>query len=383
MRVLIVADDLTGALDTAAPFSAAGLKTIVAPFRQDIPRALGERPDVLAVNSNSRDLSAAEARAAVACVLAELSGCNAEIVFKKVDSRLKGHPALEAAAVGRCFRRHLLLVAPAIPELGRVVVDGRVSGHAIGSPIDIVAAFADADVPFEIGEASSVADMATIAGRLLRMPDDTLAVGASGLARALAGLLGGQGAGIAAASTLAAPVLFAIGSRDPVTREQVERLLKAAPQTRTILCVDGIWPDHAAVPPPDHATASEGSQRDAGGKSLHGYPRPAPERPVLAMMVEGGRRRPIGAAGADFGKGVANLLTAGFSGTVLVSGGNTMAAVLRSLNAGPLLLAGEWRPGQAVSIPLSGALDVRLISKSGGFGQPDSLVELLSIGRGA
>ena len=40
MQVLIIADDLTGALDTAAPFSTVGLKTVVAPSRADLPVAI-------------------------------------------------------------------------------------------------------------------------------------------------------------------------------------------------------------------------------------------------------------------------------------------------------------------------------------------------------
>lgn len=348
MRVLIVADDLTGALDAAAPFSAAGLRTIVAPFPRDIAKALDARPDVLAVNSDSRDLSAGAAGDAVASLLAEVPDGAVEIVFKKIDSRLQGHPALEATAVAHHFGRASLLVAPAIPELGRVVVDRRITGHGVGAPLEIGAAFAAAGMPFEICDASSSSDMTMIAKRLSTGSDAPLAVGASGLARAVATLLRDDRNDVVA-PMLNGPTLFAIGSRDPVTMEQVAQLRAKAPAIQAVLCTDGEWRMAAAV-------------------SL--------KQDILAMMVGGRRQRPPGAAGAEFGAGVAGLLKAGFSGTLLATGGNTMTAILKSLESGPLLLAGEWRPGLPVSIPLSGPANISFVSKSGGFGQPGCLSDL-------
>ena len=69
MRVLIIADDLTGALDSAVALTGAGLRCVVARRPADVPAALRERPDVLSVSTASREGGASAARAAVAAAL--------------------------------------------------------------------------------------------------------------------------------------------------------------------------------------------------------------------------------------------------------------------------------------------------------------------------
>src|SRR6478672_3353110 len=98
MRVLIIADDLTGALDSAVVFTGAGLRCVVARRPTDVAAALGEQPDVLSVSTASREGSVEGARAAVAEAL-DAIGTLPEVVFKKVDSRLKGHVADEIAVL--------------------------------------------------------------------------------------------------------------------------------------------------------------------------------------------------------------------------------------------------------------------------------------------
>ena len=110
----IVADDLTGALDAAAPFARIAGGVLAATGPDALGPALAAEPAVLAVSTRSREVSAATARDRVAQVLAALP-VGTRIV-KKIDSRLKGHVAAELSALE--FRR--MLVAPAIPDFGRI-----------------------------------------------------------------------------------------------------------------------------------------------------------------------------------------------------------------------------------------------------------------------
>lgn len=68
----IVADDLTGALDAAAPFAARGFHVEVALAIEAIGDALGAGPDVLSINLGSRELSAESARQRAAAALGAL-----------------------------------------------------------------------------------------------------------------------------------------------------------------------------------------------------------------------------------------------------------------------------------------------------------------------
>src|SRR5262245_11514476 len=69
MRVLIIADDLTGALDSAVTMTGTGLRCVVARRPRDVAAALWREPDVLAVSTASREGGEAAARAAVAAAL--------------------------------------------------------------------------------------------------------------------------------------------------------------------------------------------------------------------------------------------------------------------------------------------------------------------------
>lgn len=113
--LLIFADDLTGALDATAPFAGRGLVTEVAIGLDGVRAALANGPAVLGVNLGCRDGEADEACRRTR----ELMGLvpAGTFLFKKIDSRLKGHIAAEMDAIS--YRQ--ALVAPAIPDFGRVV----------------------------------------------------------------------------------------------------------------------------------------------------------------------------------------------------------------------------------------------------------------------
>lgn len=130
MEVLLVADDLTGAVDTGYGFARRGHRTVVA---VDDAADAGD-PTVLAANTDSRYADKDVARAAVARVL---GGRDVPIVYKKVDSTLRGNVVAELEAAMAETGADRAIVAPAFPTAGRLTrggvhqVDGRpLSGTA-------------------------------------------------------------------------------------------------------------------------------------------------------------------------------------------------------------------------------------------------------------
>ena len=127
---VVVADDLTGACDTGAPFANARKRVrVILSADADLSGA-----DVLVISTNSRDLPADQAEAVVRdrvhSLLAAVERPEETRFYKKIDfdpARPPGggipHPPPDAGEPGG-------LAAPAFPEQGRVVVDGgiRVNG---------------------------------------------------------------------------------------------------------------------------------------------------------------------------------------------------------------------------------------------------------------
>ena len=234
MQVLIVADDLTGALDTASPFACNGMK-VRACTSLDAALAMAEDGcDVLSVSTNSRHLPQQEA-AALAARAAELAvRFKPRLVLKKVDSRLKGNVGAESFALARKLGSRRLLVVPAAPDIGRFVSGGNVVGAGVDTPISVKEKFSGTDARLHIPDVLGREDMLRLAEELLKT-DGVLAVCSRGLAVALASIMS-RGSAVPFHPT--GPVLIGIGSRDPVTREQV-KLLQNEGGFRTILAPDG------------------------------------------------------------------------------------------------------------------------------------------------
>jgi D-threonate/D-erythronate kinase len=347
MEILIVADDLTGALDSAVTLAGVGLRCTVARRPTDIAAAIATAPDVLAVSTASREASVESAIDSVGQVFDAVSG-RSVLVFKKVDSRLKGHCGAELGVVAARTGITRAVVTPAIPAQGRATDGGRVMGAGVASPIAVAAMFAGSGVTIEVPDAASDADLdRVVAASTSGFP--VLLVGAAGLAAALARHLrpGGRAAPI---GNLPAPLLLAIGSHDPITLAQLDSLRNAGVK-------EFLAPDGRA----DVTIAGAG-------------------REVLALrLVTGSDSFDPARAGPRFAATVSEFATSMSTGTLFACGGETADAILGTLRVGVLDVEGEILPGVPVSTMVVGGRRMRLVTKSGGFGAPDALVRIVDM----
>lgn len=332
--LVIVADDLTGALDTAAPFAARGLHTEVALKLGAVADALALSPDVLSINLASREKSPQEAFQSMRQVVEHLP--ERVRLFKKIDSRLKGHISAELEAIS--YRR--ALVAPAIPAFERIVRNGSIEGFGVAAPTPIADMLghhaARALIPDTVEDDDLVRALDAA-----EASDVDLLVGARGLAEALASRMTGR----ADAELIAPPVgvaLFVIGSHDRITNEQVEQLR-------------GL--DMVAYNPAPNGVVAPSAQNSA----------PA----VLVQATKGEAQISSETVSENLALSVHPRLTSK-AGTVLLCGGATAEVVLDHMGIDCFRLEGECMPG----LGLAHAKGQCIIAKSGGFGQPDTLVKL-------
>jgi uncharacterized protein YgbK (DUF1537 family) len=255
------------------------------------------------------------------------------ILFKKVDSRLKGHVAAELKFLSTF--RSPAIVCPAVPRLGRYVRNGAVCGAGIAVPIRVsdkigpLAVLApDAACQQDLDDVVAAADIGT------------LFVGAAGLAEAIARRM----APMCDSPTLAQacmPALFAIGSRDPVTLAQLH--------------------DFDAIAAPSGIM----SARISDSKQIR-----------MLRITDG--PDPVSAATAtrNFATSVAAWLAHHRPATLLSCGGETTAAILRAVSCTLVRVEAEILPGLPVSRLVDGVPGLAIITKSGGFGGPDTLHEV-------
>ncbi len=327
----ILADDLTGALDSAAPFAARGLRADVALELKAVAEIIAGKPDVISINLNTREISVDEARLATAAAIGLLPARTR--LFKKVDSRLKGNIAAELEAIP--YSR--ALVAPAIPAFDRIVEAAHVKGHGIDTPISIAECFGSHFARVEAPDTLSHDDMENALAAAENDGTDLL-IGARGLAEALACRMAG-GAVPQVAIVPPGRAIFVIGSRDPITLAQIDALRATGAAS------------YVAAP---NGHISGGLEANA---------------PLTLIQATPGPNETTPQAVADaLGVGLGDILSRNDT-TLLLSGGATADAVMRSLGVSRLHLHGECLPGLGVASE-NGRY---IIAKSGGFGHSDTL----------
>ncbi|SON57471.1 hypothetical protein HDIA_3930 [Hartmannibacter diazotrophicus] len=345
LRLALIADDLTGALDTAVPFAMAGLETVVALDVDHLHKAIASGAEVVAVATESRAVGA-ETAARIVRRAAKLFRPHAPgMVFKKVDSRLKGNVGAESAAIAEVFGLSQALVSPAVPDQGRFVVSGSVTGRGVAEPIAVSPVFEGSGLAVTVEDAADDSDLDRIAGRI-GLTHGRLLVGARGLGAALARQW--RKTDRPAAFRPSRASLLAIGSRDPITAAQVERLRRLRPEVMIADAPAGRVPS-----------------------SKTGF-LPAVLRCCGEMTED-----PADVA-ERFAKGVRRWLDDRGAETLLASGGDTALSILRGFGVGWVRPGGEvaaGMPWMTVTLPLGKNLCV--VVKSGGFGNDDVLAALL------
>ncbi len=363
MECLLIADDLTGACDAAVQFTARGRSAAVAlELGAGVPNP-GVYPDVLAVSTESRGLSVEESRQSIMDMALRLADTKPRILFKKIDSTLRGNAGAEIAATVSAFGCDLAVITPAFPAMKRIVADGwlRVDGPADFEPVEMGAYFqaqglashrhvGTGGVAVAIGgggryvsvDAVCDEDLDAVVETMMDWKGRILWAGSAGLAAALARSISVGRGRLARAVKHFGPVLFCIGSAHPATLAQQRRLLAERP-----VCALSA------------EAASPGQIADALGDG----------RNVMLEIPRG--RVPEGR--------IAELLRGarGVAGALALSGGDTASHVCRALRAQAIELHDEVEAGIARGTLRGGVFDgVAVVTKSGAFGDSGALIAI-------
>lgn len=122
-RLAIIADDLTGANDTGVQFAKYGLKTYVVLDAVPNPR-LPDEADVVVFDTDSRAGTPRQAYEKATSVANVLKKEQVPMVYKKIDSTLRGNLGSEIDAVLEVMGYECAAVVPAFPCIGRITVGG-------------------------------------------------------------------------------------------------------------------------------------------------------------------------------------------------------------------------------------------------------------------
>ncbi len=120
----IIADDLTGANDTALQFHLRGANTRILLNDEYIPPKK-EETEAWAISTESRNIEEWEALEKVEkAVKTFAENFSFEYYYKKIDSTLRGHIAVETLTMVEILGYDAAIIIPAFPQEGRITVGG-------------------------------------------------------------------------------------------------------------------------------------------------------------------------------------------------------------------------------------------------------------------
>ena len=120
----IIADDLTGANDTALQFHKRGANTKIL-LDSDCTPKNKTNAEVWALSSESRNVPAEVAVSRVEkAVSTFVDNFSFDYYYKKIDSTLRGHIALETLTMLNILDYDAAIIIPAFPQEGRITVGG-------------------------------------------------------------------------------------------------------------------------------------------------------------------------------------------------------------------------------------------------------------------
>jgi D-threonate/D-erythronate kinase len=385
-RLAIIADDLSGALDTAAPFAARGADARVVISLGALATTLeawqGQWPEIIAVNTQSRHLPSDEAALRVSEAVRLLKRVAPQQWFKKVDSTLRGQVVAECTALREALGLPLLL-APAVPAQGRTVrhaevwVDGipladtTYQQDALSTPLvgPIDQAFAVSGLPLQryqperdvqlpngdcIADAESDEELSVLYQLVLSAGGRRAMAGAAGLATAIAQQFFGRPDVPFRRLSNVNAVLYAIGSRSPRAAEQLQQLRRHVPGLAVIKACTNPF-----------ATSCQ----------------PSNSSPVLnacAVVPGEGEERTASQVAESIAANVADITSAWREDDaclLFLTGGDIAMAVLTQLGVSYISVETEWSPGVALG-SMDGDRRKQVMTKAGGFGDPQLLVRL-------
>lgn len=124
VKLLIIADDFTGALDTGIQFAKKGIETQVFTGTELDPELVLTKTQVLVIDSETRPMSADQAYTAVKKIVSHAVEMGIEKIYKKTDSALRGNVGSELAAVLDGTGAGRICFIPAFPDAGRITKKG-------------------------------------------------------------------------------------------------------------------------------------------------------------------------------------------------------------------------------------------------------------------
>lgn len=411
VKLLIIADDFTGALDTGVRYAESGAKIKVVVRRNlDIDNMNTKDLDVLVINIESRHLDSSMAYEIVHNIVTKARQAGIPHIYKKTDSGLRGNVASELTALLDASGEKFLPFIPAFPEMNRITVQG--IQYVDGIPLDESVYRQD---PFEpvlvsyvpnlfqgyeakvkvfmkdkkydsveddkmigVFDAETQDDLKNIVSHLNDKNQLSISAGCAGFATVLKDVINVRKIEKENNKYMLPKRLFVVcGSINEISKEQLEFAQQHGFCRMTMEPIEHLQQGYLESDEGlewvgrlkqyymnekccilDTATINEKDKVD-----------------VVRYNIQSARVQ----VGQFLGKVVNNLMECNVDNTVIIIGGDTLLHFFETMGCDEVIPVCEIRPGLVLSLMSIKNRKRWVISKSGGFGNKELLVELLEL----
>ncbi len=423
VKVAIIADDLTGANDTGVQFTRKGLSTTVL---LDLEMKIMSERDVVVFDTDSRSSSRQEAfeRVNRACESIKQQETLPEIIYKKIDSTLRGNIGAEWDAIYRAFQPDFIVIAPSYPKVGRVMkngsmfVDGLLLHETATSndpknpstrsylpellqeqsekPFSLITTellrgdrallterieqLHRMDIPYLLFDAETDEDLDSIAALFQGGDYHVIWSGSAGLAYALTSQFPAIEASQAHVNADSDRVIVVVGSVNPASRRQLDYLL----QQDHVMGIE--WNSLLALTEEERRTEHERvyylALQALLDRQKHVVLYSSDSPATIQSARRQGRERGMDAAQVSnaisdaLGNTAARIIKQCGISKLVLTGGDTARQVIMHLGAGQFELIAEIEAGVPVG-RLSVHKGIHVITKAGGFGGDEVLLRAM------
>lgn len=408
VKLLVISDDFTGALDTGVQFAGKGIKTKVLSYHPENGEKLkGLETEVLVIDAQTRHLDGNEAYERVWNLVNRAKDAEIPYIYKKTDSGLRGNIGKELEAALLASREQYLTFIPALPAMNRITVDG--VHYVEGVPIHESVFGRD---PFEPVKSANVQDLfqevsiktalykegshydrgegreigifdASSEGQMKKITEDLIhhqclgvMAGCAGFASILGDLLNLKSQSMEVPGIPDRMVVIC-GSMNEITKKQMEHGensgMKRIVMTPVQLLDSGyldseegrVWISHLK----QDCEAGTTCIIETGIAQIEKVEEYRRQNHIPLEQARVMISRTLGTV-------LKLLLEMGLEASCMIIGGDTLAAFIAEAGCGEITIYRELERGTVLSSMKAKEKEHWIISKSGGFGEPELLTEV-------
>lgn len=401
MRLLVMADDFTGAMDTGVQFSKKGIRTFVSTCTQLDFDQVEQDVQVLVIDTESRHISPGEAYEIVHRLVLKAREYGIQHVYKKIDSTFRGNVGQELKAVMDAWEGMPFMCVPAYPKTGRTTIDSVqfVDGIPLHQTIyskDLLNPITTGYIPEILMRQPGIGAVpATAEGRLITGLEDrntiyifdgqsngdlintgkilssrkklSLTAGCAGFAEYLPEFIDFEKCGASLEQVKAENILVVSGS---INRDSIKQTLY------------GEMSGFESIVLTSEQKNAPGYMETIRGKELAAGIAGMIKRTGKVIVKTVNRREEVDEAGdpvkvaGSLGALTRLVLDCAIECALVVFGGDTAIHIMEAVECSGLLPVEEIVPGVAVSHAVCKYGKIILVSKAGGFGEEDVLLKI-------